>query len=80
MKHRVLEAQWNLYSRFESCVLRHAVWLAEKLGCMFLKIAGNRPLSSVQPRDSIIGESYGLGCKRRADEGRSQRGFLLQFR
>jgi hypothetical protein len=36
------QAARKLYREFESLSLRHAVWDAEKIGCIPLKIAGNR--------------------------------------
>jgi hypothetical protein len=37
----------KLYRRFESTSLRHAVWIAEKPGCLPLRIAENRRNSAI---------------------------------
>jgi hypothetical protein len=46
LRKRRLLRQSDLYRGFESTPLRHAVWVAEKSGCLLSKIAGNRRNSS----------------------------------
>jgi hypothetical protein len=54
------QAARKLYREFESLSLRHAVWDAEKIGCIPLKIAGNRrsDLTFQQRRQTVFSAGH----------------------